>query len=216
MFFYAVFALALLLRVNLFWFVGVVLGACTALSFMRTTLQPWTMFLDPIVLQFFFGMLVAASLWRMPHVARTMTRVPFVPLALAVAGFALLVLLPFQIAFVPDALKTGVPATMVILGVLWLEPHLRGRLPRWLLLLGDASYSLYLFHPLIMPIVPVALRKFGIENVAVSIVLCVIIGLAAGVLIHLLIERPLTRLLKGWVGGSRISKATDTIAANRP
>jgi peptidoglycan/LPS O-acetylase OafA/YrhL len=196
MFFYALFALGLFLRVNLYWFIGLILGACALLSIVLPPTQPATMFLDPIVLQFFFGMLIVATIARAPALAASMARNPLAPAALAIAGFLLLILLPFSVPGVPDALKTGIPAAMIVLGTAWLEPRLGGRLPKWLLLLGDASYALYLFHPLILPVVPVALRRIGVENYTLSVVICVIVALIAGVLVHLLIERPLTRMLK--------------------
>jgi peptidoglycan/LPS O-acetylase OafA/YrhL len=97
---------------------------------------------------------------------------------------------------VPDALKTGVPATMVVLGVAWLEPLLNGRVPTWLLFLGDASYALYLFHPFVQAVIPTALQRIGVENVMVCVLLNVIAAIAIGAAVHVVLERPVTRLLK--------------------
>src|SRR3954447_8275761 len=50
-----------------------------------------------------------------------------------------------------------IAAILLVLVVVLAEPTLAPRLPRPLTYLGDASYSLYLFHPLVAPAVPVAL-----------------------------------------------------------
>src|ERR1019366_3493141 len=104
-------------------------------------------FFDPIVLQFFFGMLVAAVVRRDGVLQHVATRYPILPGLLSVLG-TILLLMPFSFSAFPEAFRTGVPATMIVLGVASLESVLKGRIPQPLLFLGDASFSLYLFHPL--------------------------------------------------------------------
>jgi exopolysaccharide production protein ExoZ len=196
MFFYVLFALALYQRGNLYYFVGAVLAVFAALSTLRTPgLPAATMFFDPVVLQFFFGMLVAATVWTVRGPTSVITRHPILPIALSISG-ALLLLIPFQVLGLPDAFRTGVPAATIVLGVVWLEPHLKGRLPKTLLLLGDASYVLYLFHPLIAPLVPTVMREIGIHNFTVCVLLSAALAISIGVVIHLFVERPLTQQLR--------------------
>jgi peptidoglycan/LPS O-acetylase OafA/YrhL len=71
----------------------------------------------------------------------------------------------------------GVPSVALVYGALQLE-HLAARLPP-LVALGDASYSLYLFH------LPVTMFVQGPAAAALSVV--------AGLGIHRFIERPLQR-----------------------
>jgi exopolysaccharide production protein ExoZ len=198
MFFYGLFAVALYLRGNLYVFMGAVLAMFASLSVFRTATSPaGTMFFDPIVLQFYFGMLVATTVWGAR--APVTTRYLIAAAVLSVSG-ALLLLGPFQVPGLPDAFRTGVPATMIVLGVVWLEPYLKGRLPKTLLLLGDASYVIYLFHPLIAPLIPTVLRKMGIQNFSVSVLLSAVVAICGGALIHLYVERPLTRQLRSLTG----------------
>ena len=153
------------------------------------------MFFNPIVLQFHFGMLVAAVIGRDGPLTQVAARYPVLPALLAVLGLGLL-LSPIQITSIPDAFRTGIPATMVVFGVALLEPALTGRVPRRFLALGDASYSLYLFHPLVAPIVPTVLQKLGFQNYTISVALSIIISTSVGVATYFILERPLTRNLR--------------------
>ena len=191
MFFYMLFALALYLRCNLYYFVGVVLAVFASLSMYRTEGVAATMFFDAVVLQFFFGMLVASTMWRGEALNQVTARFPTIPALLSLLGTVLL-LAPFQVPGLPEAFRTGIPAVMIVLGVVWLEPHLKGRLPKILLILGDASYAIYLFHPIIAPAVPTILRKMDILNYSLCVVLSATLAIFVGTLIHLIFEKPLT------------------------
>jgi peptidoglycan/LPS O-acetylase OafA/YrhL len=86
-------------------------------------------------------------------------------------------------------------------------------LPAWLLLLGDASYAIYLIQTFVFPAVHAVMGHFfggmvhsrpataGIVMIAVSLPLVS----AAGVAVHLLIEKRITDYLKGRFGVERIS-----------
>ena len=195
MFFYMLFALALYLRCNLYYFVGVVLAVFASLSMYRTEGVAATMFFDAVVLQFFFGMLVASTMWRGEALNQVTARFPTIPALLSLLGTVLL-LAPFQVPGLPEAFRTGIPAVMIVLGVVWLEPHLKGRLPKILLILGDASYAIYLFHPIIAPAVPTILRKMDILNYSLCVVLSATLAIFVGTLIHLIFEKPLTNQLR--------------------
>lgn len=58
----------------------------------------------------------------------------------------------------------GVPATLIVSGMLMLESFLTRRPSKFLLLLGDASYSLYLIHPIAISAVAVVWEKFGLPS----------------------------------------------------
>jgi exopolysaccharide production protein ExoZ len=196
MFFYSLFALALYLRVNIYYFIGTILTVFASLSVFQTAGSPAsTMFFDPIVLQFYFGMLVAALVSRDGLLRQVAARYPILPGSLSLLG-TILLLAPLRFSTFPDAFRTGVLATIIVLGVALLEPLLKGRIPQLLLILGDASFSLYLFHPLIAPAVPMALQKLGIQNFSISVGLSIIISISVGVAIYFALERPLTRKLR--------------------
>lgn len=94
-------------------------------------------------------------------------------------------------------IKWGIPAAILLYGALSLE----ALTPKssWLVLLGDSSYSLYLFHTAI--ILPVIAEVFNLMNLyetlglGVTAVVFFIICILGSLLIHKLLELPLTRAL---------------------
>jgi exopolysaccharide production protein ExoZ len=194
MFFYVVFAIAMAVRVQLYAFVGAVLVTCSVLSvWVSGAAEPWAMFFDPIVLQFFAGMLLAAAVTRRPRQLS-----PSATVVIAVLGVVSLALLlsPYRSSYLPETLRTGGLSTAVVAATIWLEPNLHGRVPRALLFLGDASYVLYLFHPLLVPIVPLALSRVGIHSLAVCVALGFGLAVVMATFVHLAFERPVTRWLR--------------------
>jgi peptidoglycan/LPS O-acetylase OafA/YrhL len=185
MFFYLVFALALLLKVRIIPFVGAVLGACLALSFFRQPDWPaWTVYADVRVFDFFAGMVIAA------YAERVRLSVS-VSALMIVAGFAGIAFLPDVNPFVTPIL----PACVAVVGVVALERPLHGRFPPVLIFLGAASYSLYLVHPLIAPAAPALLAKLHVSSETLSVLGSVAFALTGAIAIYKLMEEPLTRLL---------------------
>lgn len=87
----------------------------------------------------------------------------------------------------------GVPAVLVVAGVVTVEAD--GGWPRWSWLgaLGNASYSLYLTHTLAVGALGVTL---GAWNEWVFVPLAVALSIAVGLLCHQLIEKPLSLTLR--------------------
>lgn len=198
MFFYVLFALALFTRQNRYVIVGAVLSLFAGVSLFRgKTWSPMTMFFDPLVLQFFMGMLIAAVVECCASINAIMQRYPAIPLvSVGLGAAALLLLFDVDWLWINFAFRTGIASMAIVLGVIWLEPLWGKKLPKSVLLLGDSSYSLYLFHPLVAPAIPVVLFKIGVNNYPICILLSIVSVLIIGVLIHLLVERPLTCWLK--------------------
>lgn len=187
MFFYLLFATALLLRVSVFKFVGTVLSLLTAGALFRQNNWPAVSFyLNPGVFDFFLGMLVARACLRGKYLSR----------AIAVQSIfaGLLILLVFPVTIWHTSLA-GFAAAMVIGGVVALEAWLTW-IPRWLLYLADSSYMIYLFHPLVAPAAPMVLSKLAMPYPLLSILLSICIALLAGCFIHKLVEEPVTLWLK--------------------
>jgi peptidoglycan/LPS O-acetylase OafA/YrhL len=65
-------------------------------------------------------------------------------------GFGLILILP-MISENARALTWGIPAFFIVVGAVSLEPFVARAVPRWLLSLGDASYSIYLSHGFVLP-----------------------------------------------------------------
>jgi peptidoglycan/LPS O-acetylase OafA/YrhL len=95
----------------------------------------------------------------------------------------------------------GIASAMIILQAkdVYLETFFRHR--TGLLLLGEASYSIYLIHFPVLSAVSKLLQSMtdsALHSLIIFIVM-VIVATASGVLFHLLIEKPIIRLLSQYV-----------------
>jgi exopolysaccharide production protein ExoZ len=95
------------------------------------------------------------------------------------------------------ALYWGLPATLIVAAGLRL-PVSQGRVGRFLVLVGDASYAIYLTHLLVTDAYALALRKAFVAHIPQLIILPAVAGaaLALGLVAHLWVERPLNRWIK--------------------
>lgn len=154
-FFYGVFAVALLWqrRRQRFAFVSVVLLClCACGVVFKPEGAATTMATSPMLLEFLFGMGISGLLKGWRPTTRT-------SLALALVGGLALVIT--EIAFTPTSwrvLQFGLPAALLLIGLIGLEPAWRRRPFAPLLRVGDASYSLYLCHPFALSAAAVAVR----------------------------------------------------------
>lgn len=139
MMFYALVALALFARASILPLTAVALGLFAACRFLIPD------FGNTIVVEFLFGVAIASSLHRI--------RIPATAaVIMALVGFALICCVPIG-SGVLRPITWGVPAALFVLGALYLEGPAGRLLPAGLLLLGDASYSLYLSHGFVIPVV---------------------------------------------------------------
>ena len=195
MFFYALFSVAI------FWPRRIaILLLCTALTsivimgrWLSPTLVPLIYWSNPIILEFAIGILIALAYARNVEIPMLL-RLCLVPLALASLWFSSGYMAPSG----NRVLFWGVPAAILVacavLGA-------RKKRSRWIAapinLLGDASYSLYLTHPLIGAVV-IVLWPRGLNHYEINVVLpaACILSQAVAIAIFLLFERPTTRWLK--------------------
>lgn len=174
MFFYALLACALPLRRA--WGLGALLAALAlavaagqVVTFRWVPLAFWT---DPIVAEFAFGVVVAVLARRGWRPGWWLVAVAFVAAALLHGR----------------VLAWGLPATALVgWSLSW------PRVPRWAVLVGDASYALYLVHPFPMRALRVAAGAVGAPAAAYIVVAAAVCVLLA-ILLHLVAERPLLRL----------------------
>ena len=197
MFFYACFALAMLLpRRAAFVALTVGLSALVWLGRDLTPADPllftWT---DGLLIEFLFGLWIGVARLgglRVP---------PVLAAALTVAGVALAIWMDPTKGRVPlpGFVLSGVPATLIVAAAgLTRQPRGEGPLLRAAHLLGDASYSLYLVHPFVIRLgrevwtrlVGDALPPFAFIPAAVAA--SALVGLA----LYLAVERPMTRALQ--------------------
>jgi exopolysaccharide production protein ExoZ len=72
-------------------------------------------------------------------------------------------------------------------------------LPRWLLTLGDASYSIHLVHGFVLPAVGlamIALRWTSVTAQAFTVLACLVVGSLAGWFVYVLLEQPMLLWMK--------------------
>jgi exopolysaccharide production protein ExoZ len=146
----------------------------------------------PIVLEFAMGMLIALA-------AREGCRLPpLVCTALVVIGAAGFVA-SYWHGNIDHLVIWGIPSALVVAGVTLAGPCIRpGPLFRGTSFMGDASYSLYLAHPIAITLPG---RLFGaILNPAAAPVLyamfLLVTALIVACAVHVGFERPLTRYLQ--------------------
>jgi exopolysaccharide production protein ExoZ len=192
MLFYFLFTIALFLRKNVFQFVGVILAILSIGAYFREpSWPPIAFYLNSIVLEFFLGMLIAKVCINGIYFPR---KIVFWLLA---CGFVLLLVPPPQWN-VPKVLISGVPACLIVWSAASLG-RLEDFIPRIVLYLGDASYSIYLIHPFVCPLPPTVLNRLHFDYPWLSVVLSVALGLGAGCLLHQFVEIPVTNWLKGYI-----------------
>lgn len=144
--------------------------------------------LNPINMEFVFGMSVAYLARKLPsHLSKLL-------ILLGISVFILLLSWPFarecRVLF-------GLPFSMLVLGVVLHEYRVSLILPRWMVLMGDASYSIYLTHnPLVSLICRLVGRLHSFASWGLGMFVGVLASLFFGVLYHLFIEKPLIRLLR--------------------
>jgi exopolysaccharide production protein ExoZ len=181
MFFYFLFAFALFFRVNVYKFVGAVLTFLALGAFFRQPDWPVASFyLDRMVLDFFYGMVIAKICLTGKHIPR------YFAIPLLCFGFVgLLASVP------PLSHLHGIAAALIVYSMASLEDSLTS-IPRFVLYMADASYVIYLFHPFISPSAPAALMKLHLFDPWLSVVCSVLLSLAGGCLIHMLVEVPIS------------------------
>jgi len=194
MFFYLIFAATLVFRsrvVSALLSTFVITAVIIIASFLPD--GEMTRFLsNPVMLEFCFGLLLALAWSRGVRATSVLWMVP---------GFLVIMAVPL---FVADGrswyewpslvrpLVWGLPAVAVLAGFLAVGPS---RLPwaRFCVLLGDASYAIYLTHTFIMEVYSWLLVRTAFGELPQLPVVPVVVGLAVavGIAAHIFIEAPI-------------------------
>ncbi|NBO18388.1 MAG: acyltransferase [Proteobacteria bacterium] len=189
MFFYALFAIGLALGRPFVVTLGLLACSVAAGMWMQPEnplLKTWT---DSLLIEFAAGLLLARYQQRVRGVG---------PALLLFTGSALgyVWLMQTPPGDIPlRVLQAGGPAFLLVCGAIAMERV--GKWPRMRVaeLLGDASYSLYLLHGLVISACHKLLGKFITLPASVETVLIFALALVVGVLSFVLVEKPLS----GWL-----------------
>lgn len=183
-FFAVVFMLALIIRWRPVLVSGAILSACALGALLRPEPHdPLLVYFDPLLLYYILGLVVGtyAAKRSMPLFA---------------AGMAWVYVLHFILQ--PTRLDSLIRITVIaalLIGVMLAERQLE-RLPQVFVTLGNGSYSLYLFHPLLAPAVPTAFAMIGFPVGWLAVILSCAISIVASVLLYRFVEDPATRWLQ--------------------
>ncbi len=195
-FFYALFAIGLAFPVRKLGAASVM--ACLALLVaIGLVLRPQGVlarfYTNPVTLDFVLGMMIGLSYRSFPSHARAGFKIATVSLVLL--GMAAINLLPFIEPDVSRFVLCGLPAGVVVSGALLLERWNWTVTSRLLLRLGAASYSIYLVHPFVTQIAQKLTTRLHVNELAAVAILAATLAAAClgGMLIHQLVERPLSR-----------------------
>ncbi|HEY7809845.1 MAG TPA: acyltransferase [Allosphingosinicella sp.] len=182
MMFYAIFAATLLLRrsFQLLALTAVLVALAAAGLVLKPSTAPWEFWTNPIILHFLAGAWLAAAL-RPEQAGVPRWLACFVLVALFVLE------LPLRVA-------------LLLVGVA-LIADFASRMPRFapLLRVGNASYSLYLWHPLAIAGL-MALIKNSAAPAWLIFVACIAVSGVAGLVGYKLLEQPLLRRWKAKTG----------------
>lgn len=194
--FYVVFALALFSRnpwIRLAAPTAVIVGAAVwglVAHPQGTVLRFYT---SPMIVEFVLGMWLA----RWFVAAGPAARNTGLAAAGLVAGFAVMLAAPWIWPGAERAVVYGLPALLIVFCALVLERNGRTASAPWVQLIGNASYSIYLTHFFVTQAATKVYEMIGPSRpLALLMIPAALAGvLVTGVLVHMWIERPLSRTL---------------------
>ncbi|WP_041505984.1 acyltransferase family protein [Pseudomonas plecoglossicida] len=196
MFFYALFGVSLLLRNPKHRLVLIAILLCS-LALLGVALSPegalGKTYTSPIILEFLFGVLVGYTRSYWAGLGKSATAI------FVLGSIAALVAVDADLS--QRAFSYGLPALFLVGGFVSLEKYVRLRLSKIALLFGEASYSLYLSHPISQRIWyvmfvavfgQVATMQLAIGYAAGSVVA----GLFGGLICYLVVEKFLLKVAR--------------------
>ncbi|MBL0917074.1 MAG: acyltransferase [Hydrogenophaga sp.] len=198
MFFYLVFGCLLVVRPLIWFILPLAFGLLVVLGLVfepqGAIAQTYT---STLLLEFVAGVLLAKAYTD----GRLQKLPPAAGLLMVLAGVAgFLLTAQAAVSGPARAFYWGVPGALLVAGVVLLESRGRMFSSRTLHLLGDASYSIYLTHILALGVFRVVWAKAVTLDVngwqmGGFVVLGVVVCTLAGLVFHLVVEKPLTRFL---------------------
>lgn len=209
--FYLLFALTLYLTRSIKWqilIIAVVFGSVTLASIIHYPQEIMFRFLiHPLYGEFIAGILIGWALTNDTWRARLLNwwqMGAVLVMAGAVSFFWLAYVMELPRATPWRLVAYGMPATFIVLGLLMMEKKIGHAIPKPLMVLGNASYSLYLSHVLVLHAIGVVWRQLGLAQQVSDIVLiglCLVLTVAWSVLTYDFVEKGLVNRVKALVSG---------------
>lgn len=186
MLFYASFALAVLWRRPPLRFSLILLGAVFLAGYFLNGIPFLHFFSRSILFEFLLGGMIA-RLW-----VRQVTLPAFLPPAMFIIAVLCLFVIPMPSGG-DRLLKVGLPCVLLVMSMVWLERYYWiSRLAGYFKLLGDASYSIYLSHGLVIPACVILAMKMNLHQTFLIFGFAVVGAMVFGSVLYLLLEKPCT------------------------
>ena len=142
-----------------------------------------------ILIEFIFGMLIGLLVYD----KRFSRSLNWMALVLGVAGFASSAL--FNLNSVERVIKWGIPAFLLVFGVIGINQLQKS----FLIEIGNASYSIYLVQAFVIPATYKVVGRMNLDQFSeVWAVMCLMLTIGAGFVVHRMIELPITNRLQKW------------------
>ena len=193
-YFYALFAVGLFWKSAGRWLVGaLIVGLCSLGVFIHDTSVLFLFFSNTLLLNFALGIVlyeVFRRNWSLPLWAAALV---------SAGGIVLLISLNNGIKLPFQYMSMGLSCFLLALGFVLAEANLRQRPSPIFLLFGDASYSLYMFHPFVLAGGALVLAKLKLASGLWAWPFLAVLfagALLAGVLLFLFVEKPLTQWVR--------------------
>ncbi len=172
------------------WFIG-----CSILG---ALLQPSNAFLsfysNPILLEFLAGAIIASAYIRG-------VKFPYPTLWLTAGIVFITATIFIDTSTSYRWIKWGLPGALLVVGCISLEQFRNISLPKWIVRLGDSSYSLYLSHIFTINGLGFIWNKLIGDHYDLFLIITIIVSIIVGHIAYLLYETPvvsfLTKLQKG-------------------
>jgi peptidoglycan/LPS O-acetylase OafA/YrhL len=207
MFFYLLFTIALAFKWKPIAFLALFFIPLAVLSYFKHPGWPDVAFYaDPIVLDFLYGMIAAKLILQGYKISQG------IAIACIIGGL-LYMFVPVDVSpikYPVNELTTGLAAFVVIYSGASINGDER-KLWRWPVYLGTASYSLYLIHPSIAPLMPTVLSRLNYKVPLLSVTLSVLVAVFGGVFFYRYCEVPVTKFFKKLLKRDNVTAVSDSI-----
>ncbi|RZF60738.1 acyltransferase [Sphingomonas populi] len=183
--FYCLFSIFIALRIRPIFLLPILVAGGIYGLMLPAERAPGLVYFSPLLFEFGYGVIIGILARRgmMPVRGGAL---------LIIIGFTTLLLSPARLGGI-DIVMHGVSSALVVLGFVVLEPFWSRRLHPTLLVLGAASYAMYLFHPILGPAIPTVLSILHIKAGILSIIGVISVSVAVSLILHKVVEQPLLK-----------------------
>ena len=191
-FFYVFFAISLWLKLRPIFFLGAIFISFSILSLYQNESWPdYRFYFNPIVLHFLYGMVIGKLILLKREIPKSLT------FPIMIVGL-LYLFLPkigvLAIVFGNNKILLNLATFLVVFAGASVQ-NTEIKIPKWVVFLGGASYSLYLIHPSVAPLAPMMLKHLKLDMPWLSLLLATGISLIAGSIFYKYCETPLTEFI---------------------